>query len=475
MDRNATEKRKQSKFLTHSLYIAFPNKRKNSLQRIFLIPFLAFFFIFNTSSDQVDYFKTENGLRVILHSKPGLTLLSMVFAINYGSKDETKKTSGQSHLLEHLLVLSATKNLKKLDLITRIRGKGMEINAHTDHDLMTIELSTPRAESEFALRLLMEKAFALNPNEQDLADEKIIVLEEINQIKDNPIRLGTLSAFQQLFQDHPYEYPLYGNKKIIFQTELKDLMEKYSTYFVPSNCSLAIVGDFQFEDMKNKVIDAFGRVNRVQQPQQKIKKPQVLKKNKIKKIKMDINQAHLIMGFSAPEFNHPDHFAVEILTHSLGKGSNPLLGMAVRGKKILAETFSMRYISLKMGGIIIIRVTTKPKNLRQLQNQILRFLKKSNSFRYAKEDFLQKNQIYVTDYLQSAKNKIKLNAENFKELGLNRALTYARFILLNDESKPFHFQKSIKNVNSKDLREAASKYLCGKKCAIVTIVPEKKK
>lgn len=444
---------------------------------IVLFCFLMVAVLFGTDSrDDYLFFQMENGLRVFLRQKPGIPIVNLVMGIDLGSKDETAETAGQIHLLEHLLLSAPTRTFNKNQMIRELRQRGCYLNAHTDHDLMTFEISALKNETGMVLTILKEKIFDLAPGISDLEREKEIILEEINQIHDTPFMVGTNAALGLIFADHPYARPIYGDSRIIRDTGLPQIGNLYHSGVYPANCSLVVMGDFSLDDMEASIRNVFGPVSRTIGPGHTVPIPRAgfLKKKQEIRLRMDTGQAYLIIAYSAPRFGHRDQAAFDVYNHILGKGVHPLLGMAVRSRKKMTAGFSTRYISLKHGGVFLIYLTAKPKEIFLLLRQVQKFLDKTNTFRYAKEDFLIKEQTRVTDYLQSAKNQIKLDSEHHKQLGLNSAISMARFILLKTDSNPVNLRQQIEEVKSADLRRVASDFICGKKPAIIFILPEKK-
>jgi zinc protease len=438
---------------------------------IFLLPFVI---SGNHTDSGYRYFRMDNGLQVFLRQKPGIPIVNMVMGINLGSKDETSQSLGRVHLLEHLLLSSPTLTFKKDKLIRELRKRGCYLNAHTDHDLMTFEMSAPKNETGDVVPIFKEKLFDLAPRDIDLAREKEIILEEINQIQDNPFLAGTNAALGLIFANHPYGNPIYGDSRIIQDTSLDQITELYHSRFVPSNCSLAVVGDFLMDDMENRLRDLFSNLSNFHIAGPPIPEAEPMKKEKEIRLLMDTEQAYLIMAYSAPEFGQKDQFAFDVFNHMLGKGIHPLLGMAVRSRKKMTSGFSTRYLALKYGGVFLIYLTVDPKKIFLLQREVQKFLDKTNTFRYAREDFLEKEQTFITDYLESSKNQIKFNAEEFKQQGLNSAISMARFLLLKTDSNPYNYREEINRVKSSDLRRVASEYICGQKPALVFILPGKK-
>jgi zinc protease len=428
---------------------------------------------FSESPITHQYFQLNNGLKVFIKQKNHPSLVNMVISVNIGSKDESRESSGFVHLLEHLILLSKTKSLLPCYPVMELRKKGCYLNAHTDHDLMTFELSLPSRHTQFGLLFLKEKVFNLNTTEEDLIREKHIIAEEVNQLMDTPQNRGTTLVFRALFPNHPYETPLHGNLETINQATLDQLISFYNRYFLADNSSLSVVGDVSVRHMEASIKEVFGSVKKSVSQFRPISKSEPPDKNNEFTIEMDVKQALLLIGFRAPSFDDKDKFAFHILNHILGKGTNPLLGGAYPSRKRLVAGFSTRYLSLKYGGIFLIYLRTDPKQIHLLKRETLKFLNRTNTFRYSQSDFLKKDQLYVTDYLKSAQNQIKLNSEESKEQGLSSAISFARFMLSNKDTQQYNYQEEIDMVSSANLRQIASKYICGKHHITIYILPKK--
>jgi len=157
--------------------------------------------------EQSKQFMLDNGLRVFLLEKKNLPLLNLAFAFNLGSKDESEETSGLVHILEHYTLFRGTELRTADEVIKEIRKHGAYFNAHTDRDLIIFEMSLPSEYAVFALENQREILFQQKFAQEELDKEKKVILEELSQIEDDPIKYGTSLAYQNLFHDHPYRWP----------------------------------------------------------------------------------------------------------------------------------------------------------------------------------------------------------------------------------------------------------------------------
>lgn len=433
------------------------------------------------------YFVLENGLKVLLEERAKIPMVSIGFAVNVGSKDETGEASGLVHLLEHLLLFGSTRSASPAELTRQIRRNGLHFNAHTSHDLMTFEISVPSSRARFAFEFLSRKLFSLKLSPEELEKEKKVILEELSQVADDPERLGIQLSLRALFSGHPYENPVGGEKTNIENAAVEALERFYKNYFIPANGSLAVVGDFDIETTAETIKQTFGKIknpgvsdtdNKVQPKFQPVSP---LDKNVRIRRELDITQAHFFLGFIAPGLNHEDKLAMDVLTQILGGGVNPLLYRAFTGRRRLVENLDIHYISLRHGGAVLIHLVLDPKKLSPARSNLLSFLKQTRSFKYSEKDHPYSDRPFVTDYLETAKAWLRLTFQQYIERQLNLAVSYARFILTRDNPVPDQQEKPsqksyserMEAVTSSDLQRAAANFLVGKKYTAVAIVPKK--
>jgi zinc protease len=435
-----------------------------------------------------NFFVLDNGLVVYLQQRDHVPLVNIAFAVNVGSKNEDAGTSGLVHILEHLIFLGETEFHKADEMNREMRQHGVQFNAHTSHDLMTIEASLPAQSWEFGLRLIKEKVFHLKFSQERLDKEKKIIFEEIAQHQDNPVSLGTNLALQHLFKNHPYQRPISGDRQVIEKASIEEIQAFYQRYFIPSNCAVAVVGDVNLDDIDKSIREVFGKIKKHKSEEPGKKQPPLnhnfkmapsLKKTAKVERHLDITQAHVVIGFHAPPSNHEQQLAVNILDRIFGSGMNPLLRSMLfwRGRS-LVYSVSTQYISLQYGGAFLIHLTLDPKNLKQARWELMKFLSNAWSFKYSVGDYSFEERTDSTDYLETARSAIKTSFQEFQEQGIRAAVNYARYILyykdIQSEKKQEPYMKRVEKIKSSHIRDAVSRYFSGKKYVAISILPEKK-
>jgi len=430
--------------------------------------------IYSQEKENTKYFELENGLKVFLYNKETLPLINLVFAFNLGTKDESEETNGLVHILEHCILFRGTESHSGDEISENIRKHGAYFNAYTGRDISLFELNLPSEYADFALNNQKEILFNLKLTQTELDEEKEVILEEISQIEDDPIRYETSLTYQNLFKNHAYQKPVYGKREVIKSATVEQVEKFYKSYFTPPNCALAVVGDFQMENMEENIKEVFGKLKKGEIPPRKIEKAVPLKKSIEIEKEMDVSMGYLAIGMLAPDFNHEEQYAADLLTEILGRGINPMLNHSLIERRIFVNSLNMHYGAYKYGGAVFINLTLDPSKINAAKRQIIQFLKKSRSLNYSKKDYLGDSQLYALDYLESAKNKIKFNTHKSQEIGLAVAESLAKFMLINEDPNRGNYLENINKITSSDLRKAAGKYLSKNAYVIVSIVPKKK-
>jgi predicted Zn-dependent peptidase len=421
-------------------------------------------------------FVLDNGLRVFLYEKHDVPLVNIVNGFDVGSKDETDLTSGLVHLLEHCVLFRGSSTRTGAQIVADIRSHGAYFNGNTSQDLAVFEISLPADQADFGLRSQKDILFGLALSQADIDVEKSIILEEFNQMEDDPERSAVDLVLQDLFSGHPYGRSVYGRREVVETATSEALGAFYRKYFVADNCAMAVVGDFVTADMEARIREIFGPLPKTGFRPDAFPMAAPLKKSSSRRLERDVREGYLYIAFAAPDYNSPDQYAMSVLVEALGHGVNPLLGGTLRGLRDSVQNVTMIDMPLRFGGAAIVSVRADPKDLPAVERAAIAFLKRAHSESYSKKDFASpEEEAAAFDYLEMAKNQIRFVSGQAEESGLQMAGSLVRHMLLNTRSDPGRYLDHISRVDSTDLRKAAGRYLARGECAAVSVVPLKGK
>lgn len=419
------------------------------------------------------YFTLDNGLQVLLQEKRGPGLVAITLAVDIGTKDETDATSGYAHLLEHLLLFGGGSDGSEARL-AELRRHGAAHNAHTDHDLMTFEISCPAAEGAWALERAREAVFSWHPDPALLEGEKQVIAEEILQLRDDPDRLGRLMIMEQLFAGHAYGRPVYGDGAAVRAATVESVEAFCRPRLAPGRCALAVVGDFVLAETEAQVRRVWGALPAGGPETLRVAEPADagrLEKGSERRIELDVSESHLFIAWRAPGFNDELRLPFTLLAYVLGRGLNPVLGAVLRGGRQLVDRVDMSYLPMRHGGMAVLHAVLPERNLRSAAAEVATFLSRIGAFKFSRQDVLPQYRAFMPDYLESAKCQMAYGDGAFRESTLNLSTAAARFLLLNRASAGESYLESVEKVDAGDLRRAAGRVLSGKKWALLAIAP----
>jgi predicted Zn-dependent peptidase len=207
-------------------------------------------------------YRLSNELEVILHVDRRVPLVAVDVWYHVGSGDETPGKSGFAHLFEHMMFQGA-KHIGKdvhFDLLREI-GAG-SVNGTTNTDRTNYFEVVPSHQVETALWLESDRmGYLLDLLDGDSLRNQIdVVRNERRQRYDNvPFGKERFAVAAALYPEkHPYRYLTIGRHEDIENADVDDVRAFFSKWYVPSNATLVLAGDFEPKDAKKLVAKWFG-------------------------------------------------------------------------------------------------------------------------------------------------------------------------------------------------------------------------
>ncbi len=220
-----------------------------------------------TLAQSVSYekYRLDNGLTVILHEDHTLPMACVNLWYRVGSKDEKLGRSGFAHLFEHLMFMG-TRRVAGSDFDNIMEAGGGWNNASTSEDRTNYFEMGP---AELLPTLLWLEADRLEDLGKEMTTEKVdkqrdVVRNERRQSYENaPYGKSALRVYDIMFPPgHPYHHTVIGSHEDLEAATVTDVKDFFATYYVPSNASLVVAGDFDPADTKALIDRLFGSLPR---------------------------------------------------------------------------------------------------------------------------------------------------------------------------------------------------------------------
>lgn len=419
-------------------------------------------------------FVLPNEMKAVIIDRPGSSLINLVMAVGFGSRDELPSNYGLAHLLEHALLFQGKRSKPVKEIHRELKGIGAYVNAQTGLEATFFELVIPLEKLEEGLQNFVDLIFNFSLTRDDLAKEKEIILEELYLQASEPNTLGLSLVYESLFPGHPYGHPIIGRAQTIKELSVEEVLKNYQDFYSPANCALAIVGSLAEVNIEELVRKHFGQIQGKKKERRDVQAlPPLQKVIRIEK-ELDEPQSYFFLACRISNINQDEHHTFDVLAKVIGGRFNPLLAIYLNSRLIPVGNIYVSYDFYRYAGVFLIRLILDPTYVSNAEVEVNRWLRQLHHQNFSPDDVLSADKEYIFDFFQSSKNQVKLSAETSMEDGLKLASSIALNLLLFEDLSPLPNPELIDRLKSSDLRRVAWKYLRQPEMAIVVINPLRK-
>jgi zinc protease len=302
----------------------------------------------STASDlnlAYESFTLKNGLKVILHQDKSDPIVAISTIVHVGSNREKPGRTGFAHFFEHMS-FNDSENVPKGSNRKLIPELGGSRNGGTWSDGTIYYEVVPKDAFDKLLWIDSDRlGFMINTVDQGtLEREKQVVKNEKRQRVDNRPYGHTGHVIKKALypEGHPYNWTVIGDLADLQAATLDDVREFYSTFYVPSNATMVIAGDFELEETKEKVKRWFGEIKAGKAMAAMSPQPVTLKETK-KLYHLDnfAKLPEIRVTFPTVEQYHKDSYALDALAEILSSGKQaPLYKTIVEDKKLAPGVYA---------------------------------------------------------------------------------------------------------------------------------------
>ncbi|MEK7494980.1 MAG: pitrilysin family protein [Patescibacteria group bacterium] len=393
-------------------------------------------------------FTLPNGLRVITQHLPSVDSITIYLTVGAGPRFETEETAGLAHFLEHMLFEGTDRFPSSKELSTYIESVGGRSGAFTEKEFVLFYVKIPKKNVNIGIHYLSEILFRSKLEDNAINKEKNIVLEELKRKLDNP----EVEIWDQWFEwlwgkNQSLGKSTLGDKKSIKNITREKLEAYLTTYYVPSNMVLSIVGNISAEEIKKTVDKYFKNIND-KEVSKALKLRFSPKSFPLKIIPKSLEQNQMIVGFvTGISLLHQDRFPIQILADVLSHGINSrLFHRLVYDLGAVYSTYAGNYF-FSDTGLFYIYCGVSSKNIKKVTKEIFQQI---NIIKTTK----------ITDKeLSQTKIKTKADLVFSFESPDNLAHFYATQELLEKKTRSINdVLHKIDAVTPEDVQRVAKKY-----------------
>jgi len=410
--------------------------------------------------NKAELIKMDNGLNVISCAMPNMHSVSTVIGIKAGSIYENSNQRGISHFIEHMLFKGTKKRKDTLEISQCIEQLGGEINASTSEECTFLYSKVLYKNFSSAFEVMSDILNCSLFREKDIAQEKSIIIEEINKYQDIPEDWISFLINQLLWKDTLLSHNVLGEKETVRQFNRNAILQYFNEMYRPENIVISITGNIS-SDIVQKVTKSSSFVSK----NGKNKRiPKIALKNQtlpeITAIPKKVNQSHLCFGFEGVSRFHPNKIHMDLLNIILGGGLSSRLFQEIRVKSGLAYDIHSYSQYFDQTGSFNIYAGVDPEKIESSIEKILIELRKLKDNNISAGEFKKAKEMYKGSIL----------------LGLESTLNYAfrigsHLLLYKKEYKYEDLIEKIDNVCSEDISRLAQSIFLTNKINLVVFYP----
>jgi predicted Zn-dependent peptidase len=223
-----------------------------------------------------------------------------------------------------------------------ISGRGGQTNAYTTEDETVFWETLPAQDLPLALWLEADRMATLRIDKETFANERDVVKEERRlRIDNQPFGRLNEIIYDQAFNAHPYKHATIGSMEDLEAASVDDVRDFYRTYYVPSNATLTIAGDFNSAQALALVAQYLGRVPRAERevPRDIPKEPEQTEEKRVT-LEQPWPLSAVVVAYHITFDGHPDAYPLHVAAKVLSDGqSSRIYQKLVYEKQIAATAF----------------------------------------------------------------------------------------------------------------------------------------
>ncbi len=262
--------------------------------------------------DQIFQTQLENGLQVLLKEIHTAPIISHWVWYRVGSRYEVTGKTGISHWVEHMQ-FKGTPKFPAGVLDRAISRDGGMWNAFTHLDWTTFFETMPADKIDLALNLEADRMINSVYDIEEVNSERTVVISEREGSENDPLFRLDEAVQSTMFARHPYRNEVIGSINDLHAIQRDDLYAHYQRYYNPANAVIAVAGDFETNEMLEKITSHYGSLPGRALPDFVIPPEQQPEKERRVDVTGPGETTYLQIAYRAPAAANDDFFPFTIL------------------------------------------------------------------------------------------------------------------------------------------------------------------
>ena len=316
----------------------------------------------------VEHTVLSNGMTVVTHAMPHLESAALGVWVRSGSRNETLKQHGISHLLEHM-AFKGTKKRSARAIAEEIEAVGGDLNAATSVENTSYYARVLKDDVPLALDILSDILLNARFDDEELRREQHVILQEIGATLDNPEDL-VFDAFQDIaFQGQSIGRTILGTAETVNGFSTEDLRLFLRSQYQPGDMVVSAAGAVDHDKFVRQTAEAFGALVKPDVAVNDHQKASYTGGQFIQS--KDLMEAQLLMGFEGHSYQDDQFYGTQLLASVLGGGMASRLFQEVRESRGLCYSIYAFHWGFSDTGLFGVHAATGKEDIPELVPVVL--------------------------------------------------------------------------------------------------------
>ena len=305
----------------------------------------------------------KNGVRVVTQCVEHMHTVTTGIWVANGTRHETPEHNGVAHFIEHML-FKGTERRSAHQISREMDSMGGILNAFTGHEYVcyyakVLAKFLPRA-ADLLADIFMHSTFPADEIER----ERKVILQEIKMREDTPDEFIHDRFHQNYWSGQSLGMPVLGTADTVGNLSRAAIMSHKESRYRPQDIIISAAGNVQHNDLVAIIEPLFSSITSAWQPE-----PSDIsqKNNRVLHLtEREMEQTLICLGTRGQRHDHPDRYALYLLTTILGGGMSSRLFQEVREKKGLAYSVYAYLDSHSDGGAMVVYAGTEKAHCKEV-------------------------------------------------------------------------------------------------------------
>ena len=272
-----------------------------------------------------------SGLRIVTDAMAHLETTSLGVWIAAGSRHESAREHGLSHLLEHM-AFKGTRRRSARDIAEEIEAAGGDLNAATSVEQTAYFARVLAGDTDLALDILADILTQSTFDAVELEREKSVILQEIGSVGDTPDDLIFDHFNATAFPDQPLGRPILGTPEHVSAFDGAAVHHYLRRHYRAGSMVVSAAGGVDHAAFAAEAAARFADLP--------VHEAEPAARGHYRggeiKLKRRLEQAHVVIGFEGVAYDHEANYATHIFANAVGGGMSSRLFQEVREVRGLA-------------------------------------------------------------------------------------------------------------------------------------------